>query len=103
MSAFIYRKLPPGPWSIFPFLGVVYKINQERPHLTYTEWVKKYGDILSFTVIGTQRAVVVSSEEAIRDLLKQDQFSGINLYIAWRSVTKSVGHIITTQPSGLES
>ena len=27
----------------------------------------------------------------------------INLYIAWRSVTKSVGHIITGQPSGLES
>ena len=37
--------------------------------------------------------------------LSLDQKSNwiINLYIAWRTVTKSVGHIITTQPSGLES
>ncbi len=73
-----FRKLPPGPWSI-PFLGVLYRISSEQPHLTYTEWNKKYGDVMSFTLFGTQRAVVVSSEEAIRDVFinKQDQFSGI--------------------------
>ena len=81
MAAFIYRRLPPGPWSIFPFLGVFYKISQEQPHLTYTKWCKKYGDVMSFTLFGTQRAVVVSSEEAIRDVLinKQDQFAGNDL------------------------
>ncbi len=33
---------------------------------------------MSFTLFGTQRAVVVSSVEAVRDVLvhKQDQFSG---------------------------
>ena len=83
-----FRKLPPGPWSLFPFLGVFYKIDSERPHLTYTEWNQKYGDVMSFTLFGTQRAVVVSSEEAIREVLinKQDHFSGIysmfNLTIA---------------------
>ena len=73
-----FRRLPPGPWS-FPFLGVFYKIDSERPHLTYTEWNRKYGDVISFTLFGTQRAVVVSSDEAIRDVLinKQDHFSGI--------------------------
>ncbi len=73
-----FRKLPPGPWSLFPFLGVFYKIDSERPHLTYTEWNQKYGDVMSFTLFGTQRAVVVSSEEAIREVLinKQDHFSG---------------------------
>ncbi len=72
-----FRRLPPGPWS-FPFLGIFYKINSERPHLTYTEWNKKYGDVVSFTIFGTQRVVIVSSEEAIREILihKQDQFSG---------------------------
>ncbi len=69
--------MPPGPWGI-PFLGVFYKISWDTPHLTYTEWAQEYGDILSFTLFGTQRAVVVSSQQAIRDVLvnKQDQFSG---------------------------
>ncbi len=76
-----FRRLPPGPWSIFPFLGVFYKININYPHLIYTEWNKKYGDVMSFTLFGTQRAVVVSSDEAIRDVLvnKQNQFSGMHL------------------------
>ncbi len=69
--------MPPGPWGI-PFIGVFYKISPDRPHQTYTEWAHKYGDVMSFTLFGTQKAVVVSSEEAIRDVLvnKQDQFSG---------------------------
>ena len=75
------RKLPPGPWSLFPFLGVFYKIDSDRAHLTFTEWNRKYGDVMSFTMFGPQRVVVVSSEEAIRDIFinKQDQFSGIHL------------------------
>ena len=77
---FNFRRLPPGPWSFFPFIGVSYKIDSDRPHLTYTKWNRKYGDVVSFTLFGTQRAVVVGSEEAIRDVLiyKQDQFSGIH-------------------------
>ena len=73
--------MPPGPWGI-PFLGVFYKISPDGPHLTYAEWAKKYGDVMSFTLFGTQRAVVVNSEEAIRDVLvnKQDQFSGNTLF-----------------------
>ncbi len=69
--------MPPGPWGI-PFIGVAYKISPDQPHQTYTEWAHKYGDIISFTLFGTQKAVVVSSEQAIRDVLvnQQDQFSG---------------------------
>ncbi len=45
--------MPPGtgPWSL-PFLGVAYNLNQTRPYFTYTEWNKKYGDIISFTFFG---------------------------------------------------
>ncbi len=59
-------------------LGVFYRISPDHPHQTYTEWARKYGDIMSFTLFGTQKAVVVNSEQAIRDVLinKQDQFSG---------------------------
>ncbi len=66
--------MPPGPWSI-PLVGVFYRISGTRPHQTYTEWAHKYGDVMSFTLFGTQKAVVVSSETAIREVLvnKQDQ------------------------------
>ncbi len=43
--------MPPGPWS-FPFLGVAYKLDKNTPHFTYTEWNRKYGDIISFTLFG---------------------------------------------------
>ncbi len=42
-------------------------------------WVLQvYGDIMSMTLFGRQRVVVVSSEEAIREVLvnKQEHFSG---------------------------
>ena len=75
--------MPPGPWSI-PLLGVAYRIDQTAPHKTYTEWSKKYGDIMSLTLFGTQRVVVVSSEQTIREVLvyKNDYFSGKSLLIS---------------------
>ncbi len=44
--------MPPGPWGAFPLLGVGMKIDQNAAHLTYTEWAKKYGDVISFTLFG---------------------------------------------------
>ncbi len=69
--------MPPGPWSI-PLLGVAHRIDKDAPHKTYTKWSKQYGDIMSMTIFGRQRAVFVSSEKAIRDVLvnKSDAFSG---------------------------
>ncbi len=70
--------MPPGPWSI-PLLGVAHRIDKDAPHKTFTKWSKKYGDIMSMTLAGTQKVVVVSSEEAIREVLvtKTDYFSGM--------------------------
>ncbi len=69
--------MPPGPWSI-PLLGVAHRIDKDAPHKTYTQWSKEYGDVISMTLFGRQRVVVVSSEEAIREVLvtKSDYFSG---------------------------
>ena len=69
--------MPPGPWSL-PLLGVLRKLDKVSPHLTYTEWNRKYGDIISFTLFGTQKVVVISSDITIREAFinKQDLFSG---------------------------
>ena len=69
--------MPPGPWGP-PLLGVSMSLNRSTPHLTYTERSKKYGEVISFTLFGTTRAVVISSESALREdyIDKQDHFSG---------------------------
>ena len=73
--------MPPGPWSI-PLLGVAHRIDKDAPHKTYTDWSKKYGDIMSMTLFGTQKVVVVSSEQAIREVLinRTDDFSGKDFF-----------------------
>ncbi len=75
--SFCSRQLPPGPWPI-PLLGVAHRINAAAPYISFTQWSKVYGDVMSLTLFGRQRVVVVSSEEAIREVLinKQDNFSG---------------------------
>ena len=72
--------MPPGPWSI-PLLGVVHRMYKDPPHITFTRWSKQYGDVISMTLFGRQRVVVVSSEEAIREVLvnRQDSFSGMGM------------------------
>ncbi len=77
--------MPPGPWSI-PLLGIAHKIDKDAPHKTYTNWSKQYGDIISVTLFGTQKVVVVSSQEAIREVMvtKADYFSGNVFLIMYR-------------------
>ncbi|KAI0061753.1 cytochrome P450 [Artomyces pyxidatus] len=58
---------PPGPRGL-SIIGNLFDAPRERPWLTYAEWAKKYGDILSLKVAG-QVVVVVQSTRAIRDLL----------------------------------
>ncbi len=79
--------MPPGPWSI-PFLGVAHRIDKDAPHKTYTEWSKQHGDVISMTLFGTQKVMVVSSEAAIRDVMitKADYFSG-NMFLITLLVT----------------
>ena len=82
--------MPAGPWSI-PLLGVAHRIDKDAPHKTYTEWSKQHGDVISMTLFGTQKVVVVSSEAAIRDVMitKADYFSG--KYISYYTVVCQVG------------
>ncbi len=68
--------MPPGPWGL-PFIGVGLRVNDAAPHLTFTEWNQKYGDVISFTMFG-QKVVVMGSDTALREAFvnKQDKFSG---------------------------
>ncbi len=74
--------MPPGPWSL-PLIGMAPWINQEAPHIDITKLSKRYGDIMSMTLIGIQKVLVVSSEEAIKDVLinKQRYFSGSGVVV----------------------
>ncbi|KAI0060009.1 cytochrome P450 [Artomyces pyxidatus] len=58
---------PPGPRGL-PVIGNLLDIPKERSWLTYSEWAKTYGDIISIEVFG-QVIVVLQSPKAVRDLL----------------------------------
>ncbi|KAH9893509.1 cytochrome P450 [Cubamyces lactineus] len=59
--------LPPGPRGI-PILGIVRDIPQEKPWVTFSNLSKKYGDVISFSILG-QTTIVLSSASAVSDLL----------------------------------
>ncbi|KXN81911.1 O-methylsterigmatocystin oxidoreductase [Leucoagaricus sp. SymC.cos] len=42
---------PPGPKG-YPFVGAMFDLPQEKPWLVYDQWLKKYGDMVYFEVMG---------------------------------------------------
>ncbi|KAG1750819.1 cytochrome P450 [Suillus lakei] len=65
--------LPPGPKGL-PILGNVLDLDVSAPWLSYTDWARKYGDIVYSTILG-QEFLVINSEELAHTLL--DQRSGV--------------------------
>ena len=60
---------PPGPPPI-PILGNIHQIPLTKSFLKFTEWAREYGPILGIH-LGSQRAVILNSWTAVRDLLDQ--------------------------------
>ncbi|KAG1852552.1 cytochrome P450 [Suillus subluteus] len=58
---------PPGPPG-WPLIGNVLDVPHIKPWLTFTEWGKKYGDILHIEVLG-QHIVVLNSLKIAIDML----------------------------------
>ncbi|RSM07410.1 hypothetical protein CEP52_005265 [Fusarium oligoseptatum] len=59
--------LPPGPPTI-PLLGNLHLMPTKRPHVQFQKWAKQYGPIYSL-ILGTKIMIVLSSDEAVKDLL----------------------------------
>lgn len=80
---------PPGPKAL-PILGNIRDVPLEREWLTYTEWAKQYGPIVSVNVLGL-RVVVVNSGELCRELFESraSLYSNrpnapmLNMYALW--------------------
>lgn len=60
---------PPGPRAL-PFVGNLLGLNTAEPWLSYTEWGKKYGDLLYVRLLG-QNFIVLNSEKIARKLIDQ--------------------------------
>ncbi|KAK8028131.1 cytochrome P450 [Apiospora marii] len=58
---------PPGPPTV-PLLGNLHLMPKENPHLQMKKWAEEYGPIFSL-MLGTQATIVLSSDQAVKDLL----------------------------------
>lgn len=58
---------PPGPPTL-PLIGNLHLMPKEKGHLQFQRWAEEYGPVYSL-VLGTQVIVVLSSDQAIKDLL----------------------------------
>ncbi|KAI1772057.1 cytochrome P450 [Hypoxylon cercidicola] len=67
------KNYPPGPPTL-PIIGNLHQIPKKRGHLKFQKWAQEYGPIYSL-MLGTKCMIVLSSGQAIRDLL--DKRSGI--------------------------
>jgi cytochrome P450 len=63
---------PPGPPTL-PIIGNLHLMPKEKPHLQFQKWAEEYGPVYSL-ILGTKVMVVLSSDQAIKDLL--DKRSG---------------------------
>ncbi|KAI0151250.1 cytochrome P450 [Pestalotiopsis sp. NC0098] len=61
------KGLPPGPPTI-PILGNIHQIPKQYQHLQFEKWAREYGPIYS-VILGTKVMIVLSSDQAIKDLL----------------------------------
>ncbi|KIJ48777.1 hypothetical protein M422DRAFT_162065 [Sphaerobolus stellatus SS14] len=79
LSALLYRHLrltkvsrltlPPGPRSL-PVIGNLLDIPLTRDYQTYTEWKKKYGDVIYLTAL-SRNIVILNSVKSATELLDQ--------------------------------
>ncbi|KAK7948932.1 uncharacterized protein PG986_009818 [Apiospora aurea] len=59
--------LPPGPPTL-PLIGNLHLMPKGKSHLQFQKWAEEYGPVYSL-ILGTQVMIVLSSDQAIKDLL----------------------------------
>lgn len=64
------KDYPPGPPTI-PVLGNIHQMPTRDAHLHFEKWAREYGDIYSL-MLGTQTMIVLSSDEAVKELLDRN-------------------------------
>ncbi|KAH0454938.1 hypothetical protein IEQ34_016862 [Dendrobium chrysotoxum] len=78
---------PPGPWNV-PILGSLHRVvGRQPPHHAFRELSTVYGPIMSLK-LGDIHAVIISSAEAAREILKTHE-----IYFASRPINDSVNAI----------
>lgn len=61
------KDFPPGPPTL-PLIGNLHLMPKEKAHLQFQRWAQEYGPVYSL-MLGTKVMIVLSSDQAIKDLL----------------------------------
>jgi hypothetical protein len=68
--------LPPGPWTL-PIIGSLHHVIGALPHRTITELCRRHGPLM-FLQLGEAPAVVVSSAEAVGEMMQANDIAFAN-------------------------
>lgn len=60
------KNFPPGPWGL-PFVGNMFQLDFEQPHLSLQRFVKKYGNIFSLN-FGDLTSVIITGLPLIKEV-----------------------------------
>ncbi|KAK5652310.1 hypothetical protein OQA88_10660 [Cercophora sp. LCS_1] len=61
------KNYPPGPPTL-PIIGNLHQMPTRDAHLQFEKWAREYGPVYSL-ILGTKTMVVLSSDQAVKDLL----------------------------------
>ncbi|KAK1752717.1 O-methylsterigmatocystin oxidoreductase [Echria macrotheca] len=61
------KNYPPGPPTL-PVIGNLHQMPTKDAHLQFEKWAREYGPVYSL-ILGTKTMVVLSSDQAVKDLL----------------------------------
>lgn len=78
---------PPGPPTL-PLIGNLHLMPKEKGHLQFKRWAEEYGPVYSL-ILGTQVMIVLSSDQAVKDLLDKRS----NIYSSRPEMY--LGHIVS--------
>ncbi|XP_063916934.1 cytochrome P450 2J3-like [Zophobas morio] len=71
LNYFRGKKHLPGPWNL-PIVGCLHKLDPKAPHLTLTQFVKKYGPVYGLK-LGLINVVVIADAKILKKVLIKDE------------------------------
>ncbi|XP_060703980.1 cytochrome P450 2J6-like isoform X1 [Hemiscyllium ocellatum] len=85
------QNYPPGPWGL-PFIGNIFQVNWNSPHLSFAKLWKEYGDVVSVQ-FGWTNTVILNGYKTLKEALvkKSEDFADRPQFAVYDEIVKMIG------------